>query len=103
MTYSWHKDFFENKVMPQISRDFGYDAGFFAWLETTNKQEYDEITRLEQRVNDIWQANGDRGEFKQACQEWYDAVMKARGEWLTALQEGREPSPVPVEQQGKLI
>lgn len=104
MTYSWHQDFYENKVQPLINRHYGYEQGLFAWLETADKQAYDELTRLEQLINDVWLSMGEHDAFKKACREWYDAIITARGRWVAALGEDPQPPPAPVpEKQGKLI
>lgn len=104
MTYSWHQDFFENKVRPLLGQNYGYETGLWAWLEITDKQAYDELTRLEQLVNDLWLDNGEHSEFKQACRAWYEALLQSRGKWVAAMRGEPEPVPVPVEaKQEKLI
>jgi hypothetical protein len=90
-TYSWHEDFFNNKVKPQIAQALGDCTGFFPWLEKTNRQTYDEILRLEQEINDIWNAQGDRKKFKAICIEWHDLHIRAMEKFRARMAIKQEP------------
>lgn len=83
--YNWHEDFFNRKVLPQICKDAGDCPGFFAWLEVADKQRYDELTRLEQIIESIWLASGDREQFRQACRDWYKETMLGIEKWRAAM------------------
>lgn len=87
--YSWHEDFFKRKVFPQICKDAGECSGFYAWLEVSEKQLYDEIFRLEQEIDAIWLAQGDREKFRQACRDWYTTVMAGIERWKKAMGVGQ--------------
>jgi hypothetical protein len=92
--YDWHEDFFTRKVLPQLGKDAGECTGFHAWLEVADRQRYDEILRLEQLINELWLAKGDRAVFRKACLDWYKAVMAGIEKWKKAMSM---PAPVPVE------
>jgi hypothetical protein len=99
--YSWHDDFYTRKVFPQICKDAGECTGFFAWLETADRQQYDELARLEQVINEIWQASGDREQFRTACRDWYKAVLASIDKWRVAMSTPKPPHPEP--RQEKLL
>ena len=99
--YSWHEDFYTRKVFPQICKDAGECNGFFAWLQIGDLQLYHEIIRLEQKINEIWLAAGDREQFRGACRDWYAACLSGIEKWRKAM---REPPPNPrVPEQVRLI
>jgi hypothetical protein len=99
--YNWHEDFYTRKVFPQICKDVGECTGFFAWLETADRQLYDEIFRLAQVIDEIWLAKGDRNLFRKACLDWYQAVMGGVEKWKKAMSA---PAPVAIEpKQERLI
>jgi len=97
MTYSWHEDFFKSKVLPSICKDAGECSSLFAWLQEADRQLYDEILRLEQEIDRIWLAQGDRPKFKEACKAWYDANMQA----IKKYQQTMIPEAVQVQKEPK--
>lgn len=99
--YNWHEDFFKRKVFPQVCKDAGECSGFYAWLEVSEKQLYDEIFRLEQEIDAIWIAQGDRERFRTACRDWYSSFMAGIEKWKVAMKqetEARSQKPVEPEQ-----
>jgi len=84
-TYSWHEDFFKRKVYPQICKDAGECAGFFAWLQIGDRQLYDEILRVEGEIDRLWLAKSDQESFRKVCKDWYDAVMQGLAKWREAM------------------
>jgi hypothetical protein len=91
VNYSWHEDFFKRKVFPQICKDAGECAGFYAWLEIGDRQLYDEILRLEQEIDRLWLEKSDQDSFRRGCQDWYEAAMKGIGKWREAIGATKEP------------
>lgn len=96
--YSWHEDFYTRKVFPQVCKDAGDCNGFFAWLQAADLQRYHDIQLLEQRINDIWLASGDRQAFREACLDWYRACLDGISRWRAALVNPRQEN-----EQGALL
>lgn len=111
MSWTWHEEFFNKKVLPGLGAEMapcagpsGDFAGFRKLLEVKERGLYDEIGQLERKIDEVWIQNGDREKFKALCKEFVAVCLKAKEKYLAAIgTQPVAPAPAPTgPDQGRL-